>query len=204
MGYLPPVCHINTTPPPTFINRSLMWNFMYDSLPRITFLNGPAQVGKDTLANLICTDKRFMHVKMSRRLKDALRPFLFNQHADFDSDAFKRSDLHGTSVRKALISLSEDWAKPTFGLDIFGRLLASDIEALLTENPELKFVVSDSRFEDECRPVLKICGKGLLVRIHRPGHDFTNDSGSYLNLDIKSLDVHNNAQPEAMLRYLCP
>jgi hypothetical protein len=177
---------------------------MYDILPRVTFLNGPAQVGKDTLANLICKDHRFRHLKMSRRLKDALRPFMYTGLADFDDDKIKSSDLHGTTVRRALISLSEDWAKPTFGPDIFGRLLAYDMEILLTDNPKLKFILSDSRFEEECIPVLKLCGNGLIVHIKRPGYGFQCDSGSYIKIGdgVPVVEIMNDRAPEEMVAAL--
>jgi hypothetical protein len=177
---------------------------MYDKLPRVTFLNGPQQVGKDTLANLICsTDIRFRHLKMSKRLKDALLPFIPDRYGNFDSQEFKSSNLFGISVRQALISLSEDWAKPTFGAAIFGELLAHDMETILTYEPSAKFIISDSRFAGECLPVIKLCGKALIVHIIREGYGWSDDSGSYIHLhEVPIKRVRNNGKPEDMLGQL--
>ncbi|CAM0062137.1 deoxynucleoside monophosphate kinase [Vibrio phage K406] len=97
------------------------------------------------------------------------------------------------SKREALIYVSENVIKPSFGEDAFGK-------ALVAQLPENGIVfVSDSGFPEELQPVIDHVGveNVLVVRIQREGCTFEGDSRSYLDpdmfeQDVKFLQILNN------------
>lgn len=89
------------------------------------------------------------------------------------------------SPREALIKVSEEIMKPAFGEDYFGKALAADISEYVT-------LVPDSGFMDELVPVVESVGPKnvLVVKIHKNGCNFNNDSRSYLDEEkLKEMGV---------------
>jgi hypothetical protein len=147
----------------------------------IILLNGPPRSGKDTAANIIKKNvPNFTEYKMSSPLKRTVRE-MFNltieQHKALEDIKDEPSDiLGGHSYRDIQISLSEDWMKPTFGSKIFGEIAVKVINQRAGN-----VVISDIGFEDEVYPLRRAFTKRLcLIRIHRPGSNFDNDSRDYL------------------------
>ena len=101
------------------------------------------------------------------------------------------------SQREWLIHVSENVIKPSFGKDAFGKMFVNSL-------PEEGIIaVSDGGFPEEIQPVIDHVGAGniTIVRIHREGCDFSNDSRNYLAQDmfedkINFVDVDNNASIE--------
>lgn len=97
----------------------------------------------------------------------------------------------GVSYRQWQIDFSESFLKG-YSQDIFAKLFVQ-------RNSNAKgraIVVPDSGFAEEVAPVAEHFGRDniLLVRIHRPGFDFTGDSRSYLyNVVPNEVDVHNDS-----------
>lgn len=161
---------------------------------KIIALNGPAGSGKDTLASLLIP-LGYQHYKFSSPLKGALSQFL---PSSIDPAIHKDHILpNGLTVRQALISLSEDWVKPTFGQAHFGELLAHQLKSC----SHTRVVLSDSRFAEELTPTLEL-GTVLVVRIYRPGHSFEGDSGSYYDPPCEMVEVVNDGPPEAMVNQI--
>lgn len=106
------------------------------------------------------------------------------------------------SKRETLIHVSENVIKPNFGEDAFGKMFVNNL-------PEEGVVfVSDGGFPQELLPVINHVGKYnvLVVRIHREGCDFSNDSRDYLEEDMfdkesqpKFIDIENNGTIEEFL-----
>jgi hypothetical protein len=101
---------------------------------------------------------------------------------------------NGVSYREAQIKLSELYAKPLFGLDIFGRLFIERVyngyaraikNEVITQDDVLVVLVPDSGFVVEAEPVVAEFGARnvALFNIYREGHSFEGDSRSYLSLD---------------------
>jgi len=98
------------------------------------------------------------------------------------------------SQREWLIHISENVIKPSFGKDAFGKMFVNSL-------PEEGVVaVSDGGFPEEIQPVIDHVGADniAIVRIHRDGCDFSNDSRNYLTQDmfedkITFIDVENNS-----------
>lgn len=176
--------------------------------PKLVLFNGPRHSGKDTAA-LHCEKVYFAHhFKMSRPLKDGIKSMFNLSTEDVDhleSIKTKPSELlFGKSYVDTQISLSEDWFKPQWGQDVFGRIVVNGLHAAIKRNPEqYLYVCSDSGFAAEATPVVDFFGAEnvLLIRISRPSKDFTGDSRSYINLPgVTTLEVSNDSDEESYLR----
>lgn len=150
-------------------------------------LNGPPRSGKDTIAAQL-TQKLHgptMHYKFAGTMKLALGEWLglgledtfkFFEHTILKNEVSDR--FMGMSPRQMLISFSEEWVKPKFGKDAFGKLMAARCANLAG----FTIVISDCGFADELKPLLTAFGEEniALVRLHRQGCDFVGDSRSYI------------------------
>lgn len=167
-------------------------------MPYVVFLNGPPQCGKDMLAAELTPYIQFSRAKAAAPLKRAFGAFLdldmqgIEDHKETKSRILQRRDsIDMDTVRQGLISLSEDWAKKRYGDDIFGRMLGRDI---MNSTAKLT-IVTDSGFVPEIEAVIKRIGSRncILIRVHRKGCNFDNDSRSYLALDnMTCYDLDNN------------
>ncbi|CAH9014623.1 putative ATP-binding protein [Vibrio phage 277E43-1] len=105
-------------------------------------------------------------------------------------------DVNGKlySKREWLIHVSENVVKPSFGKDAFGKMFVNSLPK------EGVVAVSDGGFPEEIKPVIDHVGAEniTIVRIHREGCDFSNDSRNYLTQGmfedkIAFLDIENNS-----------
>lgn len=166
----------------------------------ILFINGPAGSGKDVISNYITTVNKDFYTKIhsKKSFKDPLFKLMFNffniriSLEDFLETYYTRelkevpTDLLTIgniklSPRQALIHISENVMKPSFGKNVFGELLLPSLKDF--EN----YVFSDSGFLEEMIPLARKhdC---YLARISRHGTNFNNDSRKYI--DVKSA-IHN-------------
>lgn len=110
----------------------------------------------------------------------------------------------GISPRQALIHVSEDLIKPVHGNDFFGKQLANTINL----SKEEYFFIPDSGFIDELRPLVEAGFEVHVVRIHRDGCTFQNDSRSYMTdellaeFGLKGIDLYNNGTLEDLKQSL--
>lgn len=154
---------------------------------KVILVNGPSESGKDAFAaTALRLGINLQHRKYASRLKLMTQQFFELPQEIFV--ALERSgnntqknmplqELHGMSWREALIWMGEEVVKPKFGDEFFGEYLA---DGMFT-TPVRGFVVSDSGFAKEARPVVrKFRPQNVhLVRVQRPSKDFTGDSRSY-------------------------
>jgi hypothetical protein len=99
--------------------------------------------------------------------------------------------------RQWLIHCSENIIKPLKGPQFFGRELANTLDDL--EHGSNVVIVSDGGFEQELE-ALRWLDLLLIVRIHRPGYDFSGDSRTYLNgtdADVV-VDLYNDSDLESL------
>jgi len=172
----------------------------------IIWFNGPPKSGKDTCANYI-RDKlgvnHCLHIKLADPINKALRG-LFSHIDEKTWTELRESKkdvkvdiLMNRSLRDSFISFSEDWAKKFYSPDIFGLIAAEQIQLAIKQNKSIHTVVfSDSGFVEELLAVKRIISnaKHLLIRIHRDGYSYTNDSRSYLsNVCETELDIQNTS-----------
>ena len=105
---------------------------------KLVILNGPPRSGKDECAKYLYRQNVAQYVdagvgatfphwfRMSRPLKDGLRAFFGFTEAEM-AELEKHKDkphalLFDKSWRDVQISLSEQWAKPFFGDEVFGEI----------------------------------------------------------------------------------
>tara|TARA_R110000868_G_scaffold224138_1_gene476021 strand:+ start:34 stop:642 length:609 start_codon:yes stop_codon:yes gene_type:complete len=161
---------------------------------QVVMLNGPPKSGKDTIADALVQAVGAMwavNYKLSSVLKATART-MFNL-SDTQYNALERpenKDKKGTaksygvltnrSWREVLISLSEDYIKPTYGEDFFGYTTAKALNTFSRSGYSHVFI-SDSGFREEAETLVTMCPtcNFTLVRLHRDGTDFNNDSRSY-------------------------
>lgn len=173
--------------------------------PICIILNGPPDSGKDSLARLFMTTVDCVHLE----LKDKLFHIALSTSGISSTEWFDRYNnrtlkelpwdkLGGLSQRQFLIKISEEWVKPVFGPNFFGKEAAKSANSYMRQGFGLNVIFTDGGFPEELATMLGVLGEDnvLLVRLHRDGRDFSNDSRSYLP-DIKhTFDLHNDSTLE--------
>lgn len=163
---------------------------------KLILFNGPPHSGKHTGADYVwCSRQNVLRIKLSAPIKRAIKAmfdFTDAQVAYLESIKDQRDPLlFNRTYREVQISFSEAWAKDLFSFRVFGHLADRAIAA----SPSSLFVCSDSGFDYEADPMIKRIGKRntLLVRLHREGCSFANDSRSYIEIpDVLTVDLFNN------------
>lgn len=153
-------------------------------MAKVIILNGPAGCGKDTLARALvemCFAKGTTSFKnpMFNIALAALGPDAYREFLDGYNDRARKEKpegfLNGLSRRQFMIAISEQFIKPIFGDDYFGKYLAGN----LPDGDEV-FVVSDGGFASEVTPIVAAGHDVKIVRLHREGYTFEGDSRGYL------------------------
>lgn len=158
-------------------------------------LNGPPGCGKDTIANLIARNGAFI----KRQFKDALYEHTAKYfQVDLDKlihyasdrelkDSKSLAGLGGRTPREALIYASESIYKPRYGKQYFGDVEARGVEELSRRvDGNLNVIYPDGGFPDEVVRVGDAFDCILIIRLHRNGFDFSNDSRDYIYLPDSS------------------
>mgnify|MGYP001544900178 CR=1 FL=1 len=186
------------------------------SKPYVVFLNGPPGSGKDYAADVLMHDSG-LHVethKFAAPIKRSIAILCNTSVRAMENNKTKVMLPYGVTGRQMMIDFSDKWMKPAYGKDIFGKILAEHIGAIMqmheqdeklgltgkpdetgmpVGNPDL-FVITDSGFDYEAEHVLKLFGNdnALLIRLHRDGHTFDGDSRSYIEMpDVHTIDFVN-------------
>lgn len=161
-------------------------------------LNGPPNVGKDTIADIFIDNCPGMQKKQfkERLYQDTMEEFGLIRTVDQAEFMFRATDrikkeqpwkkLGGFTPRRALIHTSEYVIKPNQGTEYFG--IAAAGECLLTKAKVAIF--SDGGFQEELEPLKQIYTNFIVFRLHRNDCSFQNDSRSYLPNDVNVYDLH--------------
>lgn len=178
---------------------------MEDVCMYVILLNGPPGSGKDTIGYELCYTLESlgyvsdMH-KFASPIKDALTSFFDLEPYVIEEDRDINIPDTDVTYRKALISLSQNWAKPLFGDDIFAKIAAGLVCRYYSINDFI--IITDCGFLEEATSFMaNLKCRGMLVRIHREGTSYEGDSRSYLSgtstdsIDIE-IDLNNNTTPE--------
>lgn len=176
---------------------------------KVVIFNGPPGSGKDeAVLHLKMNHVGIYHFEFKRKLI-ALLKLIFDVTDEQWEYLYTRERkelaspmLGGLSPRQALIHVSENIIKPAFGKSYFGERALFYIQNLEFESEEEKeltiFVASDGGFIEELSPFIdKFEQQLIVVRIHRDGCDFRNDSRSYIpDMDmIRTYDIYNAGDP---------
>jgi hypothetical protein len=107
------------------------------------------------------------------------------------------------TFRDAMISFSEEWMKPQFGEEVFGRLaLKRCTEQSIFYD---RFVFDDSGFRPEAEFIVASEGAPAcrLIRLDRPGCSFVGDSRGYIELpNVHTTHLLNDSTPEKLFAKL--
>jgi hypothetical protein len=158
-------------------------------MPVIIF-NGPPGCGKDA-ACLLFEELGYKHLSFKEELFIETFKFFDVSRDWFMKDYENRSikekpvpelklDEISLSRRDAMIYVSEQYIKPKYGKDYFGKQLSKHI----TSNKN--FCISDGGFEEELTPIINKIGSDniVLVQLTRDGCNFSSDSRKYFNGNI--------------------
>lgn len=162
-------------------------------------LSGPPRSGKDTLGNLVAGILREKGVEVEvHALSLPMRLAVYGmlgltyseEHYEANKDTpFATGSGGVTTIRQEMISLSEDHVKPRLGHDWWGYALLNR-----TRLGTGVIIVTDMGFPAEHDVFVKTFGKAhcAWIHVHREGHDFSNDSRSYVG---KGCHIHNDGDP---------
>lgn len=172
---------------------------------KVVVFNGPPGSGKDLICDMLCENIcNTKHVRFKDHLFK-LTMMMYNVDEESFYEIYNNRELKekpmdifgGKSIRQAMIFVSEYIMKPHFGKDYFGKITAKSCTA------DWNFV-SDGGFVEEINEVCEEFDDNvLIIRLHRDGCDFYNDSRNYIpNLtNIPVVDYYNNSDNE--IQYLC-
>lgn len=183
---------------------------------KVFLINGPAGSGKDALANYL--HRRHIETrrdKFAKPLKEAnalLYGFDIDDLYRADSELYRwdndkkekettRAELGGRSWRQVNINLSELYVKRFGGQSFFGQSFVNRAKRMEIWAPKIQsYVISDSGFTDEAKPVVDYFGKDNVacIQIFADGYDFEGDSRSYIDytsLGIECKKILNDFTP---------
>lgn len=152
---------------------------------QLILFNGPPRCGKDTGVEHIVNNQRvgIQHMKLAAILKERTHalygmPTLTYDHFEPVKDK-KREEFLGLTPREAYINVAEKYFKPVHGETVFPELLSQNIRN--AGNPVV--AISDLGFDIELKYFVKEFGAEniLLVKVHRAGCNFDNDSRNYVD-----------------------
>jgi len=163
------------------------------TMKKVLVLSGPPGCGKDTAGNAIAQHMPVSLEKFSAPLKAAVPAFL---GVGFDELERQKEEPVGfcsfPSFRQMQIDLSERWAKPLYGQDIFARLLV----ARVLRSPHDHVVITDCGFRAELDVLIAEFGLAnvLFVKVYREGCYYENDSrsGFKLPVGLRFIPVYND------------
>lgn len=184
------MCTINSDSSGKAVKKSL--------LKLVIVLNGPPNVGKDTIARAM---KEMLGATVQLEFKEQLFtelslwsgvpvPELKARNNDRALKELPWDKLNGLSVRQGLIHVSEDIIKPRYGDGYFGVAAASRAEAVIGAGGTPVF--SDGGFNVEIQALASAAGPDvpvLVVRLHRDGCTYDGDSRSYITLSHPSVHL---------------
>ncbi len=157
----------------------------------VVLFNGPPRSGKDTYAKeLAKLLPNSIHVHFAEILKKATHnafglldiPYdYFEERKDISCE-----ELYGAKPRDCYIHLSENVFKPLCGKDYFVRRMYNDI----IKNTDCEFIlISDCGFNIESEYLSKCDDiRCFYCVLERDGHDFSNDSREYIDLNSINLE----------------
>ena len=156
----------------------------------IFILNAPPQTGKDTVTREVllrtesetCAMKDPMFEVFCSTVGLKMNDFL----SLYETPGWKDSPqeiTNGKTPRELMIHISENFVKPFFGEDYYGKALAQHIQRWEEEfNENCAWVIPDGGFQGELDAFKEIHGdRVVLIQLYREGHEtFAGDSRDWI------------------------
>lgn len=160
-------------------------------MAKIVILNAPAGCGKDTIAKLLVSEGYSVEefkapmFDIAVALSGQSREEYMDCYNDRDMKEQPQPRFGGLSYREMMIKISEEWAKPLLGNKVFGNLAAERCRR------KSKVVFSDGGFLAEVDMLVDLGHDVTVVRMHRLGFEWGNDSRSYIYPEsCRSFDIN--------------
>lgn len=161
-------------------------------------LSGPPRSGKDSIGYAlakIIADRHPVHVCV-RACSLPMRKAVYAMIGmDYSLEHYETTkdvtlpELGGSTIRQAMIALSEEHVKPRYGHGFWGSAV---LNSLPMEHQRV-VIVTDMGFDAEVKVFEEAFGPEhcLWPQIVRPGCDFSNDSRGYVgNLDYRTTIIN--------------
>ena len=168
---------------------------------RVILLNGPPRSGKDTAARTFCRSLggMFAHDKLSLPIKRAFAG-LMNVTVHDDLNVYPYEDMKeqvipvlGVSYRQWQIDFAEKLMRPTYGRDVFIRLLMERLAPYRTIRSVTNVIVSDCGIQLEVDLLEKSGFDVRVIQLHRDGCSYAGDSRGYVTSKRMTI-IHNDGK----------
>lgn len=189
-------------------------------IKKIFILNAPPRTGKDTIANSfedsdfdysIESFKKPLYEIAATTLGLPLDAFMDFYETDGWKDS-KQEICNNKTPRELMIHISENYIKPFFGNDYFGKQLANRIKKAESLSGEYQYIytdciiIPDGGFDAEVTPLVEEFGKDVVevIQLEREGYrDFKGDSRSWINIpNITTNKFDTTDGNEEVIKYI--
>jgi energy-coupling factor transporter ATP-binding protein EcfA2 len=155
---------------------------------------GPAGCGKSTAAAALI-EQGYVRHRFAGPLKAMLRALGLTE-AEVDGERKEKpcALLGGKTPREAMQSLGTDWGRKMITGDLW---LRAWLDTLPTHG---RIVVDDCRFPNEAAAIKSL--GGVIVRVHRPGHSYSEEHASEQHHRAMAADYEISATNADDLRYM--
>jgi dephospho-CoA kinase len=166
-------------------------------MKKIILLNGPPGVGKDTIANILIEKYGGVNLKFTQPLRDSVCAIfgILDSELDFRKNRPIDPAKSNYRIRDAMIDIAEIVIKPNVSKDWFANILLNKI------NDQDLIIISDLGFIRELEVIyasLKDTYEFELWKIYRTGKDFARDSRNYVEFPIKTRNISNMGDLQAL------
>ena len=129
---------------------------------RIIVFNGPAGSGKSTASRMLAAwlgrRNNVITDSFAAPMKHFISTLLATKYGEAPKDS-PVAELNGYSIREFLIDLAENYIKPRYGHDFYGRMLLYRVLRHGDNLPDY-VVVDDSGFNEEFEPISEDANEG--------------------------------------------
>lgn len=177
---------------------------------KLIVLNAPPRAGKDTIARELQSEYMVSTASFKAPMFNIVLAMLGQaRYAEFmriynsdEKDSARPDFMAGMTCREFMIWVSEDVIKPKFGKRYFGELMAEHLKVLFQTDESC--ICTDGGFPDEIEALIDAGIEVKLVRLHREGFDFSNDSRDYIHLSEEYASKPGVEQVDLHMFHFCP
>lgn len=162
----------------------------------IVGITGAKRSGKSTLASLLRNRHGFVEETFAGPIRRFVADILSVPVEYLEECKESGIDwLDGITPRHLMQTVGTEWGRSMIHPEIWLRRVQS---AILTA-PDVDWVIADVRFPNEAELIRRM--GGLVVRVSRPGHEYTGQhvSEQPLSGHLVDFELHNTGTPEGLL-----